>query len=167
MDWPLAQSMFHENSIGWFFPAFLGGAVRECGRGSGGHPPTGRHPRPGPRASRSTARPWTAGGALSRLALLAELLIPAEPKIPGNEAFHNTDVPCVYQLPGQPDKWYMSFIAFKGQGYNRLRGRSYDLIHWNQPRLAMGFGKPGEFRSRRLRPGGLSLRLLRIRARAC
>ncbi|MCX6924572.1 MAG: hypothetical protein NT154_15360, partial [Verrucomicrobia bacterium] len=44
-------------------------------------------------------------------------VIPAEPKIPGHEEFRNTDVPCVYQLPGQRDKWYMSFIAFDGHGY--------------------------------------------------
>ena len=44
-----------------------------------------------------------------------EPIIPAEPKLPGHEAFLNTDVPCVYQLPGQSDKWYMSFIAFNGQ----------------------------------------------------
>ena len=41
-------------------------------------------------------------------------VIPAEPNIPGHEAFHNPDAPCVYQLPGQPDKWWMSFIAFNG-----------------------------------------------------
>lgn len=45
-------------------------------------------------------------------------VIPAEPKIPGHESFHNPDVPCVYQLPGQPEKWFLSFIAFNGQGYN-------------------------------------------------
>ena len=39
----------------------------------------------------------------------------------------------------------MSFIAFNGQGYNSFVAESYDLIHWNQPRLAMGFGKPGSF----------------------
>lgn len=72
-------------------------------------------------------------------------IIPAEPKIPGHEAFRNTDVPCVYQLPGQPDKWYMSFIAFNGQGYNSFVAESTDLIHWHQRRLAMGFGRPGEF----------------------
>jgi hypothetical protein len=72
-------------------------------------------------------------------------IIPVEPKIPGHEAFRNTDAPCVYQLPGKPDKWYMSFIAFNGQGYNSFIAESTDLIHWRQPRLAMGFGKPGEF----------------------
>ena len=74
-----------------------------------------------------------------------EHVVPAEPKIPGYESFHNTDAPCVYQLPGQPDKWFMSFIAFNGQGYNSFVAESTDLIHWINPRLAMGFGKQGEF----------------------
>ena len=30
-----------------------------------------------------------------------EHVIVAEPNIPGQEAFKNTDVPCVYQLPGE------------------------------------------------------------------
>ncbi|HOM18460.1 MAG TPA: hypothetical protein PLQ00_14110 [Thermoguttaceae bacterium] len=72
-------------------------------------------------------------------------VIPADPKIPGHEGFRNPDVPCVYQLPGQPEKWYMSFIAFDGRGYNSFTAESTDLIHWTKPRLAMGFGKPGEF----------------------
>ena len=72
-------------------------------------------------------------------------IIPAEPKIPGYETFHNADCPCVYQLPGRPDKWFMSFIAFNGHGYNSFLAESDDLIHWKHPRLAMGFGKPGEF----------------------
>ena len=74
-----------------------------------------------------------------------EPIIASEPEIPGHETFHNTDVPCVYQMPGQPEKWYMSFIAFNGHGYNSFVAESNDLIHWKQPRLAMGFGKPGEF----------------------
>ena len=72
-------------------------------------------------------------------------VIPAHPNIPGYEEFHSTDVPCVYQLPGQPDKWFMSFIAFNGQGYNSFVAESTDLVHWNNPRLAMGFGPPNEF----------------------
>ncbi|MFM7182452.1 MAG: hypothetical protein ACKO2G_13435 [Verrucomicrobiales bacterium] len=74
-----------------------------------------------------------------------EYVIPADPKIPGHEDFKNTDVPCVYQLPGQPDKWLMSFIAFNGKGYNSFVAESTDLVQWSNPRLAMGFGKPGEF----------------------
>jgi beta-xylosidase len=72
-------------------------------------------------------------------------VIPEDPKIPGHETFRNTDVPCVYQLPGQPEKWYMSFIAFNGQGYNSFVAESSDLVRWTNPRLAMGFGPPGEF----------------------
>lgn len=74
-----------------------------------------------------------------------EPIIPAEPKIPGHEAFKNTDVPTVYQLPGRPDQWYMSFLAFNGQGYNSFVAESSDLIRWHHPRLAMGFGRKGEF----------------------
>jgi predicted GH43/DUF377 family glycosyl hydrolase len=74
-----------------------------------------------------------------------ESVIAAEPKIPGHESFRNTDVPCVYQLPGQPDKWFMSFIAFDGKGYNSFVAESRDLLHWTDPKLAMGYGPPGEF----------------------
>ncbi len=74
-----------------------------------------------------------------------EPVIAAEPKIPGHDAFRNTDCPCVYQLPGRPETWYMSFIAFNGQGYNSFVAESSDLVHWQKPRLAMGFGPAGEF----------------------
>jgi len=76
---------------------------------------------------------------------LPDHVITSSPNIPGFEDFHNTDVPTVYQLPGQPDKWYMSFIGFNGQGYNSFVAESTDLVHWTHPRLALGFGKPGEF----------------------
>jgi len=72
-------------------------------------------------------------------------VIAPDPKIPGHADFSNTDVPCVYQLPGQTGTWYMSFIAFNGKGYNSFVAESTDLVHWSKPRLAMGFGKPGEF----------------------
>lgn len=72
-------------------------------------------------------------------------VLPAEPKIPGHETFKNADVPCVYQLPGQPDVWYMSFIAFDGQGYNSFVAESRDLVTWTKPRLTMGFGPEGAF----------------------
>jgi beta-xylosidase len=74
-----------------------------------------------------------------------EPIIPSQPKIPGHELFHNTDAPCVYQLPGQADRWYMSFIAFDGHGYNSFVAQSDDLLCWKPPRLAMGFGPPGGF----------------------
>ena len=72
-------------------------------------------------------------------------VIPAEPNIPGHEQFKNTDVPCVYQLPGQSSKYYMSFIAFDGKGYNSFVTESEDLVTWKNYRLAMGFGREGEF----------------------
>jgi len=72
-------------------------------------------------------------------------VIPADPKIPGFEEFHNADVPCVYQIPGQLDKWFMSFIAFNGRGYNSFVAESTNLVHWSNPRLAMGFGPANEF----------------------
>lgn len=75
----------------------------------------------------------------------AEHLIPAEPGIPGYETFRSPDVPCVYQLPDQPDRWFMSFIAFNGQGYNSFVAESTDLVRWSNPRLAMGFGPTNEF----------------------
>ncbi len=71
-------------------------------------------------------------------------VIAAEPKIKGCEQFKNTDVPTVFQRPGD-DRWYMSFIAFDGHGYNSFIAESTDLLHWLKPRLAMGFGPQGEF----------------------
>ncbi len=73
-----------------------------------------------------------------------ELVIPAEPKIPGYEAFTGTDCPTVYQIPGD-DHWYLSFIGFDGQGYNTFVAESTDLLTWTNPRLAAGFGEPGAF----------------------
>lgn len=75
----------------------------------------------------------------------AEHVIAATPKIPGYEAFKNTDVPCVYQLPGKPDIWFMSFIAFDGTGYNSFVAESQDLVTWTNVRLAMGFGPENAF----------------------
>ena len=75
----------------------------------------------------------------------AEPVIPSDLKIPGHEEFHNFDVPTVYQIPGETGKWFMSFIGFNGQGYNSFVAESTDLAHWTNPRLAMGFGRAGEF----------------------
>jgi hypothetical protein len=75
----------------------------------------------------------------------ADPIIPADFKVPGTPAFHSFDCPCVYQLPGKPDTWYMSFIGFNGKGYNSFVVESTDLIHWKNPQLALGFGAKGEF----------------------
>ena len=72
-------------------------------------------------------------------------VIPSTPEIPGHQDFRNSDVPCVYQLPGSPKIWYMSFIAFDGKGYNSFVAESDDLVHWGNYRLAMGFGPANEF----------------------
>jgi predicted GH43/DUF377 family glycosyl hydrolase len=71
-------------------------------------------------------------------------VIPSDYKIPGADGFQNYDCPCVYQLEGKPDTWYMSFIGYKG-GYNSFVVESDDLVHWKNPKVAMGFGKEGEF----------------------
>jgi len=72
-------------------------------------------------------------------------VIPAEPRIPGAGEFHNPDCPCVYQLPGRPDQWFMSFIAFDGHGYNSFVAESTNLLNWTGARRAMGFGPTNEF----------------------
>jgi predicted GH43/DUF377 family glycosyl hydrolase len=74
-----------------------------------------------------------------------DFVIPSDYKIPGAEDFNSYDVPCVYQIADNPDVWYMSLIGFNGKGYNSFVVESRDLIHWTNPRLAMGFGKEGEF----------------------
>jgi alpha-L-fucosidase len=75
----------------------------------------------------------------------ADPIIPSDFKMTGYEKFHSFDVPTVYQLPGQPGKWFMSFIGFDGQGYNSFVVESTNLVHWTNPRLAMGFGPTNEF----------------------
>ncbi len=85
-----------------------------------------------------------------------EPVIPSDFKIPDSETFprefqtlpkrfHNFDCPTVYQVPGQPGRWYMSFIGFDGEGYNSFVAESTDLKRWTNPRLAMGFGPTNEF----------------------
>lgn len=72
-------------------------------------------------------------------------VIPSDFKIPGHESLHDFDVPTVFQLPGEPAKWFLSFIGFDGQGYSSFVVESADLVHWTNPRLAMGFGPTNEF----------------------
>ncbi len=71
-------------------------------------------------------------------------VIPAKPCIPGFDKIHMTDVPTVFQLPGDSN-WYMSFLGYDGQGYQSFIAESDDLLHWTQARLAMGYGPEGEF----------------------
>jgi len=72
-------------------------------------------------------------------------VIVSEPRIPGREKFRNTDVPCVYQRPGEEGKWHMSYIAFNGEGYNSFVAESTNLVDWTNDRLAMGFGPPNTY----------------------
>lgn len=71
-------------------------------------------------------------------------VIPPDPPLPGATNIVGTDIPTVYQIPGD-DKWYMSFVAFDGRGYQSYLAESADLIHWGNYRLAMGYGPEGEF----------------------
>ncbi len=71
-------------------------------------------------------------------------VIPTKPRIKGFEKFEGADVPTIFQLQGD-DRWYISFIAFDGSGYNSFIAESTDLIHWGNMRLAMGFGPEAEF----------------------
>jgi hypothetical protein len=74
-----------------------------------------------------------------------EPVIPSDFVIPGFDDFHSYDVPTVYQIPGKPGKWFMSFIGFNGQGYNSFVAESDDMVNWHSPGLAMGFGEEGSF----------------------
>ena len=71
-------------------------------------------------------------------------VIPASPPIPGITNLLGTDVPSIYQIPGD-DKWYLSFVGFDGLGYQSYVAESDDLLHWDNYRLAMGYGPKGEF----------------------
>ena len=73
-------------------------------------------------------------------------VIPANFDVPGTPKFKNFDVGGgVYQLPGKADTWYLAFFGYNGQGYNSFVAESTDLIHWENPQLALGFGPKGAF----------------------
>ena len=71
-------------------------------------------------------------------------VIPAKPDIKGFENVKMTDVPTVFQLPGDK-KWYMTFIGFDGKGYQSFIAESNDLLRWTNMHLAMGYGPEGSF----------------------
>lgn len=75
----------------------------------------------------------------------AEHIISPSPDIPGYDGIQMTDVPTIYQLPGQKEKFYMSFIGFDGIGYQTFVAESNDLLEWTKFRLAMGYGEEGMF----------------------
>jgi len=71
-------------------------------------------------------------------------VVKPNPTIPGYEGIKMTDVPTVYQLPGN-GLFYMSFIGFDGVGYQSFLAESTDLLEWTNMRLAMGYGEQGTF----------------------
>ncbi|EDY84746.1 hypothetical protein VDG1235_4379 [Verrucomicrobiia bacterium DG1235] len=71
-------------------------------------------------------------------------VIPSSPEIEGVEGVHMTDVPTIFQLPGDP-LYYMSFLGYDGRGYQSFIANSENLVHWRNIRLAMSFGRDGEF----------------------
>eukprot|EP00984_Skeletonema_dohrnii_P010549 scaffold4110_cov77-Skeletonema_dohrnii-CCMP3373.AAC.14 len=71
-------------------------------------------------------------------------VIPPNPIIAGHEGIQMTDVPTVFQLPGD-ETFYMSFIGFDGTGYQSFIAESSDLVQWTKFRLAMGFGEERSF----------------------
>lgn len=74
----------------------------------------------------------------------SEHVIKPNVTIQGFEGIKMTDVPTVYQLPGD-DLFYMSFVGFDGVGYQSFLAESTDLISWTNIRLAMGYGEEGMF----------------------
>jgi predicted GH43/DUF377 family glycosyl hydrolase len=71
-------------------------------------------------------------------------VIPESPPLPGATNILGTDVPTVFQIPGD-DKWYLSFVAFDGVGYQSYVAESTNLLDWGNYRLAMGYGPTNEF----------------------
>ena len=74
----------------------------------------------------------------------ANHVIPATPGIPGYEDINFTDVPMVFQIPGDP-KYYLTFVGFDNTGYESFIAESTDLLNWTNPRLGLGFGAEGAF----------------------
>jgi predicted GH43/DUF377 family glycosyl hydrolase len=66
------------------------------------------------------------------------------PKPEDGLGFQMTDVPLVFQRPGD-HTWYMFYTGFDGRGYQTALAESNDLIHWTPKGLAMGFGRAGAF----------------------
>jgi predicted GH43/DUF377 family glycosyl hydrolase len=71
-------------------------------------------------------------------------VIPESPKLPGGTNVIGTDVPTIFQIAGD-EKWYMSFVAFDGRGYQSYVAESTNLLDWGNYRLAMGYGPTNEF----------------------
>ncbi|KAL7466253.1 hypothetical protein ACHAXS_006541 [Conticribra weissflogii] len=74
-------------------------------------------------------------------------IIPPNPEIVAYEGKNitMTDVPTIFQVPGNNDLFYMSFVGFDGDGYQSFIAESSDLLVWNNIRLAMSYGEEGSF----------------------
>src|SRR6185369_10889684 len=73
-----------------------------------------------------------------------EHVIPNSPPLPGATNVLGTDVPTVFQIPDD-EKFYMSFVAFDGKGYQSYIAESTNLVDWSNYRLGMGYGPTNEF----------------------
>ncbi len=71
-------------------------------------------------------------------------VIPSRPPLPGATNILGTDIPTVFQIPGDT-KWYMSFVAFDGRGYQSYIAESTNLVDWGHYRLAFGYGPANAF----------------------
>ena len=71
-------------------------------------------------------------------------VIAPKPNVKGYENVGKTDVPTVFQVPGD-NKWHMTFIGFDGKGYQSFIAESDDLVQWTNMRLAMGYGPKDSF----------------------
>lgn len=71
-------------------------------------------------------------------------VIPNSPPLPGATNILGTDIPTVFQIPGDK-KFYMSFVGFDGTGYQSYIAESTNLVDWGNYQLAFGYGPAGEF----------------------
>ena len=97
-------------------------------------------------AALESCAPQALSGKTERTAKLREtFVIPNNPQIPEISGWENiimTDVPTVYQIPGDK-KYYMSFVGFDGSCYQSFVAESTDLFSWTGFRLAMGCEEEG------------------------
>lgn len=70
-------------------------------------------------------------------------VIHSNPEISGYNNVTMTDVPTIYQLPGDTN-YYMSFVGFDGACYQSFVAQSNDLISWGGHKLAMAAEGPDE-----------------------
>ena len=134
---PLVRTPLRRCAV-WFAAAVVL-ALAPTGHGADG---TNAPPNPGAPLDDATLAQWSAPFRLWNY--WPTHVIPSDPPLPGATNIIGTDIPTVYQVPGD-DKWYMSFVAFDGKGYQSYVAESTNLVNWGNYRLAMGYGPAGEF----------------------